>query len=146
MVVTWYLCHQHNHIQVIMVVGSLAHICNNLSDGARSVYIRSVQYNDNSLRLWCCRLLNAPVSVTSGGVLCMCKGILAAKWTKMCPPQLTQLLRMHWGMWDDHWDVETQTGSFHQTCSDPNFNFWFSHVICTTYVWFVYKLMIYVVA
>ena len=60
MVVTWYLWHHHNHIQVCLVVGDgLAHICNNLNDVAR--YIRSIQCNDNSLDdvLVCSTLLPA---------------------------------------------------------------------------------------
>ena len=82
-----------------MVGDDLAHIYNNLSDIAR--YIRSVQCNDNSLHD-VLSLFHAPASVTSGGVLYMRKGV-----RDVCLPLVTQLLRKHWDMWDDHWDVET---------------------------------------
>ena len=39
------------------------------------------------------------------------------------------------GQWDGHWDIETPRyiGSFHEMCSDPNFNFWTSQILWTEY-------------
>ena len=57
---------------------------------------------------------------------------IAKKPTGGRPPDLS---RTFWVTWDDHRDMETLrcTGSFHLTCSDPNFNFWISHVLWTKY-------------
>ena len=79
-----------------MVVGDgLAHICNNRGDVARSVYIRSIQCNDNNQ--WCLRLFHVPASVTSSAVLCMRKGTWAVKRTTCVhpsgDPDITQSLR-----------------------------------------------------
>ena len=83
MAVTWYLGHHHNHIPVSVVVGGgLAHICNNLSEVARSVYIRSVPYSDNSLRddvFGCSTLL--PAWHLAESCACAKVFIWAVKWT-----------------------------------------------------------------